>query len=103
PTGHQGPTGQHGRSGQQGPYGLVGPGGFAAPGGGGTWHVGCGCGARDWNATPSWNRGPDWRRPAMRPAGPGPGASGHPGYEYRGADGYGENVNGGDYAYVINE
>ena len=30
------------------------------------------------------------------------GPSGYPEYGYPGADGYGENVNGGDYAYVIN-
>jgi hypothetical protein len=84
-----------------GPGGAAGPGGFAGPGAGPTGSTQGWNGTPDWNAGPGWNGVPDWQGTAMPAGGPGP--SGYPGYGYPGADGYGESVNGGDYAYVINE
>jgi hypothetical protein len=75
PNSHQGPTGFPGPTNHPGPTGQPGRMGQQGPGG----FAGPGPGPR-----------------------PGPGPSGYPGYGYLGADGYGENVNGGDYAYVIN-
>jgi hypothetical protein len=104
PMGHPGPAARPGRMGQQGPGGFAEAGGFAGPVGGPPGNAEGWGGAPDWNAAPGWNNSaPDWQRPGMPAAGPGPGPSGYPGYGYPGADGYRENVNGGDYAYMINE
>ena len=87
--------------GQQGPGGFAEPGGFAGPAGGAPGNAQGWNGAPDWRATPGWNSVPDWQRPPVPDGGAGPNT--YPGRGYPGPNGQGENVNGGDYAYVINE
>jgi hypothetical protein len=73
---------------QRGPAGYPGAGGFVGPGG---------------PAGPAgWNGDPGHGAPAWQPPG-GPGQSGYPDYGYPSADGYGQTVNGGEYAYVISD
>ena len=75
-------------NGQHGPIGYSGPGGFAGPAGPG--------GAPGSNG----DHGPaaaGWQPPG------GPGQNGYPDYGYPSPDGYGQTVNGGEYAHVISD
>ena len=78
-----------------GPHGPVGPGGYSAPGG---YADPAGP-----PGDPGWNG--DQGRGAPRGWQPAAGQAqnGYPDYGYPSADGYGQTVNGGEYAYVISD
>jgi hypothetical protein len=94
PADYPAPYGQHGPAGYQRPDGFAGPGGPNGPNGPGG--PGSPANAQGWNGDPG--RGlPGWQS-AGEPA-----QNGYPDYGYPAHDRYGQNVNGGEYAYVISD
>ena len=82
---HAGPS----PNGPQGPVGYSAPGGYAGPGGPG--------GAPRWPDDQGRGAPPGWQPAA------GPGQNRYPDYGHPSQDGYGQTVNGGEYAHVISD